>query len=89
MKMSDYKLVLIEWEDSFGCSERWQIIKEQVNAKPMICQSVGWLVQDDKEVKVVVPHMTKSDNVDLQGCGDMTIPTKAVVRIVELRESKK
>lgn len=85
-----YKLVLIEWQDSFGCSTNWEVIKDEpLNAQPMICQSVGWLVQDDKKVKVVVPHLTKSENVDLQGCGDMTIPTVSVVRIVELKEASR
>jgi hypothetical protein len=40
---------------------------------------------------VVVPHLTTphANTIGRQGCGDMTIPTKAIVRIANLREPAK
>ena len=79
------KLVLIEWLDSFGCSSEWQKL-EVDKPKPLLCQSVGWLLHDGDDCKVIVPHVTKDQdrNIDPQGCGDMTIPTKSVMSIFEL-----
>ena len=80
------KLVLIEWLDAFGCSTNWQDMSDVEETKLLVCQSVGWLASDRDECKVLVPHMTKSLD-DPQGCGDMTIPTVAIQRIVELKEA--
>ena len=79
------RLVLIEWLDSYGCSPHWQTL-EECRAKPLVCRSVGWLLQDDADCKVIVPHISDSSNehVPTQGCGDMTIPTAAILRISEL-----
>ena len=88
MNTDAFKLVLIEWIDSYGCSSVWSDLSN-CNPAPMICKSVGWLIHDDKKCKVVVPHLSQSDhpNTNQQGCGDMTIPTSAVLRVVELKET--
>jgi len=80
-------LVLIEWLDSFGCSSDWQAL-EVDNFKPLVCRSVGWLLHDGDDCKVVVPHVTEVINgsVSKQGCGDMTIPTKSIISISKLSE---
>lgn len=88
MKEDDYRLVLIEWEDSHGVSSAWEYIT-QCKPSVVVCQSVGWLIYDGKECKVLVPHLTKSEHVKRQGCGDMTIPTAAVLKIVRLKEASK
>ena len=79
------KLVYIEWIDSYGCSSDWNNLE---NCKPelLLCRSVGWLLHADKTCKVIVPHITQDqhDNIAQQGCGEMTIPTKAVRKIVFL-----
>jgi hypothetical protein len=79
------RLVLIEWLDSMGCSSSWQDLEDS-RATPLVCRSVGWLLHDTDTCKVVVPHITNTSdpNVTPQGCGDMTIPTCAVTRMVEL-----
>jgi len=79
------RLVFVEWLDSFGCSSDWKDLSD-FQAKPLTCFSVGWLVYDGEECKVVVPHISDQNNehVSQQGCGDMTIPTKAILRIVDL-----
>jgi hypothetical protein len=74
------RLVLIEWLDSYGCSSTWQDLSVD-DPKPIECRSVGWLLHDGAEAKVVVPHVAEGPG---QGCGDMTIPAAAIRRIVDL-----
>ena len=78
------RLVLIEWLDSFGCSATWQPL-EGCQAKPLRCRSVGWLVYDGADCKVIVPHISQShESAPDQGCGDMTIPSAAILSIADL-----
>lgn len=80
------RLVLIEWEDSYGVSPGWERLSK---CEPFIstCKSVGWLIHDDDKVKVVVPHLSAGRTKDdVDGCGDMGIPASAVRRIVDLQE---
>ncbi|OQW36528.1 MAG: hypothetical protein A4E19_15310 [Nitrospira sp. SG-bin1] len=81
------KLVLIEWVDSHS-GRGWQDIEafEQA-AVPLYCRSVGWLVSDKKDCKVLVPHISgeKNGKTLLQGCGDLAIPTAAIEKITVLR----
>ncbi|MGE3154747.1 MAG: hypothetical protein AB7G48_19445 [Nitrospiraceae bacterium] len=81
------KLVLIEWLDSHA-GRGWQTT-EQIEraAEPLYCRSVGWLVADRKDCKVLVPHMAgeKNGEIMLQGCGDLTIPTASIEKITVLR----
>lgn len=80
------RLVLVEWLDSFGCSSAWTRL-EATDPHPVICRSVGWLLHDGDDCKVVVPHVVEERaGVDAQGCGDMTIPSRAVLSMVDLGE---
>ena len=80
------RLVLVEWEDAYGCSTSWESI-DGVDPSPIICQSVGWLVYDGADRKVVVPHLLHHYDSTTKGCGDMTIPVGMIVRIVDLAET--
>ena len=79
------RLVLVEWQDSYGCSANWQTL-EGVECAPLTCRSVGWLFKDGDDFKVIIPHLSDPDHpsISQQGCGDMAIPTRAIVRIVDL-----
>lgn len=81
-------LVLIEWVDSYGCSPRWENIDGEFRPQPMVCQSVGWMIHSDKKAKIIVPHISRQPDFDVppQGCGDMTIPTRCIIRITSLKE---
>ena len=80
------RLVLVEWLDSGGCSPSWSALDGGVLPCPLVCLSAGWLLYDGDDCKVVVPHYIAGDGqtVKQQGCGDMTIPTRAIVRIVDM-----
>ncbi len=81
------RLVLVEWEDSHGDGE-WQQLDGEIEDRVLVCRSVGWLVLDGERVKVVAPHLHQGEEgVPTQGCGIMTIPTSAVIRVVNLQET--
>jgi len=86
-RQEEPRLVLIEWLDSFGCSSTWRDAAGE--APPVLtCYSVGWLLHDTDDCKVVIPHWTSSSSaVGRQACGDMTIPARAIVRITRLNLS--
>jgi hypothetical protein len=88
--MDKFKLVKIEWVDSFGCGSRWELLDDIQDVKH-VNHSVGWLVGDGVNVKVLVPHIQpENEDIDaaLMGCGDMAIPVEAIVNLVELVEDK-
>jgi len=81
------KLVLVEWLDSHA-GRGWQSPEGLKRAaEPLYCQSVGWLFEDKKDCKVIVPHIAGERRGDqmLQGCGDLTIPAAAILKMTTLR----
>ena len=77
------KLVLIEWVDSHS-GRGWQSLDElKDKAEPLYCRSVGWLVKETRDYKVIVPHISGEENGDivLHGCGDLMIPKKAILKV--------
>lgn len=82
------KLVLVEWLDSHS-GRGWQTTEQlQQSAIPLYCRSVGWLVAEREDCKIIVPHIAGEKNGDmmLQGCGDLTIPTACIERVTVLRK---
>ena len=81
------KLVLIEWLDAHA-GRGWQTADAiTAAAEPLYCRSVGWLVSETADCKVIVPHISgaKGEVEFLTGSGDLTIPAKAIVRLRVLR----
>lgn len=84
------RLVMIEWEDSHAMSaDRWMHMDESVTTEPRIIHSVGWLHASDKRSKILVPHRNEASPTNyMQGAGVISIPTRCVVRMVDLKEAK-
>jgi hypothetical protein len=82
-----YKLVLIEWMDSYTDPKSWH--KPETNIEsPATCISVGYLVGDKEKVKIVYPHIALEDDWTGEcGKGAIIIPTIAIVGIKELSEN--
>ena len=57
-------------------------------AEPLYCGWVGWLLSENKDCKIIVPHigMEKNGEAVLIGCGDLTIPTASIVKLTVLRK---
>jgi hypothetical protein len=70
------KLVLIEWVDSHHRSG-WTT--DTPCDEPLTCLSVGWLTYDGKKAKTLAPHVTAEE--DRQRSGEMTIPSRAIMRM--------
>ena len=83
------KLVLIEWLDSHS-GRGWQTTETlKQAAEPLYCRSVGWLFSENKDCKVIVPHIggEKDGDAMMQGCGDLTIPARAIIKMTVLQAS--
>lgn len=72
-------LVLIEWVDSHY---RAGWTSDDSESAPLVCRSVGWLVHDGDDAKVLSAHVSKEESP--QRCGDMTIPSRAILQIREI-----
>ena len=79
-------LVVIEWVDSGQPIPGWQWLEALDRRRPHRCVSVGFLIQDDEESKVLAPNLGASggDNEWDQASGLITIPTAAVTKIGRL-----
>jgi hypothetical protein len=52
----------------------------------MLCRSLGWVSRLSKRSVVIVPHIGRNARMGVkQGCGDMTIPIAAIVRVRTIR----
>ena len=81
------RLVMIEWVDSHVGLPGWKQLGDVDYSEAPIVRSVGWLHIDGDDLKVVIPHWIKEQGaVADQGCGEMAIPARAIIRIINLRE---
>ena len=84
----NYRLVLIEWEDSARPDPDWRWMSDFGKPSIMKCRSVGWLVHDGDDVKSLVPNRGQyQDEESDQACGLIRIPTRSVIRTVRLVEA--
>lgn len=80
-------LVLIEWEDSRRPDGAWKHLGDSHAWEPVKCASVGWLVADDDQKKVLAPNMGDIDDAGgMQISGEIVIPASCVLLITRLIE---
>jgi len=85
--MTACPLVLVEWEDSAQPIAQWVHLANVETKAAVLCVSVGWLIQDGKEVKVIAPNMGEVNSRDnVQVSGVIRIPTRCVRKITKLTE---
>ena len=80
------RLVLIEWLDSAQPVAAWRFIEDIGNEAPHRCQTVGHLIHDGDDSKVVALSIATVDGTDTwgQAAGVTTIPACSVIRLVDL-----
>lgn len=84
MKVSP-QLVFIVWEDSVRPNPSWGWVSEFKPQPVVRIRSVGWLVHDGDDMKVIAPNLSKADeDGDRQLCGSISIPTRAIVKMETL-----
>ena len=83
--MTDCRLVMITWLDSRQSEGSWKWLSDYAPMKPVEVVSVGWLIQDDGEVKVLAQSLAP-DGDNVQSAGRKAIPTCCVMKIETLEE---
>ena len=80
------ELVLIEWVDSGQPIPGWQWLSDLDPRRPHKCVSVGFLVQDDEQTKVLAPNLGSSSGDEDwdQASGLITIPAVAITKLERL-----
>lgn len=86
--MKGCDLVLVEWEDSRQPTSHWQRLCELELEGICKCVSVGFLVHDGEDKKVLAPNMADiEDEHNIQASGLINIPASAVTKMVCLEEA--
>jgi len=81
-----YKLIWVKWVDSQGGTNRWEDIND-LEPEPHYIISVGYLIHDKNEHRVIAAHISFNDESDktLYACqGYMTIPYCQTIEVKEL-----
>ncbi len=81
------RLVIVRWQDSRQPCGQWRYLSALPEHTPVEVASVGWLIRDTAEVKVLcqnIGDLASPDNA--QASGIMTIPTRCVLSIEALTE---
>ncbi len=81
-----FELVLVEWADSRQPTTAWEMVVGMPERDYCACVSVGWLLRDDKKVKVLAANVADIGN-EMQAVGILVIPTACVLRMKLLREA--
>jgi hypothetical protein len=80
-------LVLVEWEDSRQPNPGWVRLASLDEPVSVRCVSVGWLINNGPDAKMLAPNLGDLDDIDsVQASGVMQIPTRCIKSVVELQE---
>jgi hypothetical protein len=80
-------LVIIRWQDSAQPIPAWRHLSQLPATRAIECATVGWLLKDDADVKVLCQSVGDLDSPqNAQASGIMTIPTRCVISIERLTE---
>ncbi len=87
---TDCPLVIIRWQASAQPISGWKHLSDLPRTRPIECATVGWLLKDDDDIKVIcqsVGDLHKPNNA--QASGIMTISARCVISIERLSEERK
>ncbi|MBZ0211842.1 MAG: hypothetical protein K8F92_19620 [Hyphomicrobium sp.] len=80
-------LVIIRWQDSRQPCGSWRYLSALPPTTAVEVATVGWLLRDDPDVKVVCQNVGDLDHPqNAQASGIMTIPTRCVLSVERLTE---
>ena len=87
--MKDCPLVMAEWEDSRRPESEWTHLSKFTPGDAVRCVSVGWMIHDGEEVKVLAPNMGDigDEDVQVQVSGVIRIPARCILKITTLIET--
>jgi hypothetical protein len=76
-------VVLIEWLDHSSLDgNQWQTMENAETLAPVIVRSIGWLLREDKETLVLVPHTSDENGMVF---GEVCILKRVVIKRKKLR----
>ncbi len=78
-------LVLLEWEDSARPVPAWQFLDDINDTAVVRCQSVGFLIYDGEDTKVLAPNVGEIGTEEAQASGVIRIPTRCVTKMRRLK----
>lgn len=81
----DYPLVRICWLDSRQPVASWQHVSEIDDPVPVDCESVGWMLIDNKDCKTICANMGDVRLENPQASAVIEIPTKCITSIEPLQ----
>ena len=85
----DCPLVIIRWQDSAQPQPSWQYLSALAPTRPIECATVGWLLKDDDDIKVICQSVGDLENPkNAQASGIMTIPARCILSIEKLTEEE-
>lgn len=76
-----HPLLLIEWMDSAQPLPSWRFLDDLPPVEAIRCQSVGWLVGETEQVKMIAPNIGGAFE---QGSGFIRIPVRCIMSIRKL-----
>jgi hypothetical protein len=80
-------LVIIRWQDSAQPIAAWRHLSHLPRTRAIECATVGWLLKDNDDVKVLCQSVGDLDDPhNAQASGIMTIPARCVISIERLTE---
>jgi hypothetical protein len=86
---NDCPLVIIRWLDSAQPLPAWQYLSALPQTRPVECATVGWLLKDDDNIKVICQSVGDLGNPNnAQASGIMTIPARCILSIEKLTEEE-
>jgi hypothetical protein len=85
----DCPLVIIRWLDSAQPLSSWQYLSALPQTRAIECATVGWLLRDDDDLKVICQSVGDlSSPKNAQASGIMTIPARCILSIESLIEGE-
>ncbi len=75
-----FKLVLVEWIDASRLSDSWMDLSAIPDAYLHKCVSVGFVVSENEDSKIIVPTIGDVDHpANSHTYGGMLIPRRAII----------
>ena len=80
-------LALVEWEDSRSPTAAWAYVHDLDPPKACLCRSVGYVLTRKNGIISLAANLADVDSDEVQASAVIVIPTRAVRRIVSLKET--
>ena len=75
------KKIYIKWIDSKSGPTEWEYLEDIETLNPIVCQSIGFLLEDNKKYKTLASTISES-----QVWGRITIPSCSIINFQILSE---